>query len=362
MSTLRTLLVEDSENDAELILLALVEAGLSVDLQRVETAEEFRAALTQGSWDLVISDLNLPRFSASAALAMLYQFDCDIPFIVVSGFIGEEAAVAILKAGAHDFVTKDNLSRLAPAIRRELREAENRRAHFQTTIDLIESRRQLRALTGHLQNVREEERAHIARELHDELGQMLTALKMDVAWLNSRCQSCKASGIGSKLAEMGQLIDSTIAAARRISAALRPTMLDDLGLKAAVEWLIEDFAKHNEGINCALRFELGEQDVGDQLATAAFRIVQECLTNISRHAAASTLEVRIGLHEQQLIIHVSDNGRGLPAQATRQGSYGLIGMRERAEALGGTLVLSNQPTGGLSVEANLPLTSTGEQP
>jgi signal transduction histidine kinase len=355
MAALRILLVEDSENDAELILLALAAAGLNANGRRVETETQMRAALGEGGWDLTISDYNLPSFSAAAALAMMQAFDPDIPFIVVSGYIGEEAAVAILKAGAHDFVAKDNLARLAPAIERELREAENRRAHFRATEELIESRRQSRALASHLQTVREEERARIARELHDELGQMLTALKIDVTWLRNRCPACATTDVAPKLADMSGLIDATIAAARRISADLRPTMLDDLGLKAAVEWLLEEFGKRNPEIRCALSLELGEHDIDDRLATAAFRIVQECLTNVARHAQAGAVRVYAGVCLDRLAISVADNGQGLPSAPVRKDSYGLIGMRERAQALGGALTLRGEPAGGLIVEAILPL-------
>lgn len=362
MQTLRILLVEDSANDADLILLALADAGLTVDSRRVDTEAALRAALTEPQWDVVISDFNMPRFSAAAALALLRQFDVDIPFLVVSGFIGEEAAVAILKAGAEDFVAKANLARLAPAIERALREAETRRAHFQATEELVESRRRLRALSAHLQRVREDERAHIARELHDELGQMLTALKMDVSWLRTRCPNCAETSVGPKLAEMAELIDTTIAAARRISADLRPTMLDDLGLKAAIEWLIEEFAKRHATIHCSLVIELGEHKIADNCATAAFRIVQECLTNASRHALASEIHAFVGVRDGKLVVVIRDNGQGLPPPPIRKGSYGLIGMRERAEALGGKFDLRSVPDGGVTVEAKLPLSATEAEP
>lgn len=355
MNALQLLLVEDSENDADLILLTLAEAGLGVDSRRVDTAAEMRAALGEKSWDLVISDFNLPRFSAASALEMLQQFDIDIPFIVVSGFIGEEAAVAILKAGAHDFVAKDNLARLAPAIERELREAETRLAHFRASQELVASRRQLQALSAHLQTVREDERSHIARELHDELGQMLTALKIDVSWLGHRAPECTIPGVAAKLDGMKTLIDETIAALRRISSDLRPVMLDDLGLKAAVEWLVEEFGKRNTDILSDVVLDLRDHDIDDKLATAAFRLVQECLTNACRHAEASEIHVFVGVRDERLVIAVHDNGRGLPQQPIRQGHYGLIGMRERVQALGGGLELRSEPDAGLSVEARIPL-------
>lgn len=359
MEPLRILLVEDSENDADLILLALAEAGLEVEGQRVDTEQAMGAALDEAQWDLVIADFNLPRFSAAAALLALQLRNSDIPFIVVSGFIGEEAAVAILKAGAHDFVKKDNLARLAPAIQRELREAGMRRAHRRAIDEVIESRTQLQALSSHLQTVREEERTHIARELHDELGQLLTALKIDVSWLRNRCQPCETVA-APKLDGMTALIDDSIAALRRIASDLRPVMLDDLGLKAAVEWLVEEFGKRNEAIQVELVLDLGEYELTDLVATAAFRIVQECLTNISRHAEASEIHILIGIRNDRLAIAVRDNGRGLPSQPLPKGHYGLIGMRERAQALGGSLELSSVPDGGVSIEASIPLQSLSQ--
>ncbi len=362
MQPLHLLLVEDSENDAELILLALADAGLAIEASRVETDAELRDALQRTPWDLLIADFNLPSFSAADALAMLQTFAFDIPFIVVSGCIGEEAAVAILKAGAHDFVAKNNLARLAPAIERELREAETRRAHFRATQELVASRLQLRALSSHLQSVREDERTHIARELHDELGQMLTALKIDVSWLRNRWQSSEAAGVDHKLDNMKLLIDDTIAAVRRISSDLRPVMLDDLGLKAAVEWLAEEFGRRNPAIHCELAFALGEHEIADTLATAAFRIVQECLTNVCRHAEASAIQIFVGVRDDNLAITVRDNGRGLPATPAGAGHYGLLGMRERTEALGGRLDLHSVPNGGVSVEASIPLTPESRLP
>lgn len=359
---LRILLIEDSENDADLILLELAESGLEVMARRVETLDAVRAALAHEMWDLVISDFNLPRFSAASALAVLQELDIDIPFIVVSGFIGEEAAVALLKAGAHDFVTKDHLARLAPAIERELKEAANRREHRTAARELLESRRQLQELSAHLQSVREEERAHIARELHDGLGQMLTALKIDATRLHGRVAALDKA-VAQKLDGMAVLIDETIEAVRRISSDLRPVMLDDLGLKAALEWLVEEFAKRHEDIRCELELGIDGQDVTDELATAAFRIVQECLNNAVKHAEASAIRISVGMRDGLIAIAVSDNGRGLPAQpSTGKGGYGLISMRERAQALGGTFSLASIPGGGVAVAAALPLAITGATP
>lgn len=361
MDALRLLLIEDSANDADLILLELAEAGLAIAAHRVETLAQVRAALAGEAWDMVVSDFNLPSFSAAEALALLIERGIDIPFIVVSGFIGEEAAVALLKAGAHDFVAKDNLARLAPAIKRALSDAATRRDHRAAAQQLEESRRQLQALSAHLQTVREEERAHIARELHDELGQMLTALKIDAIRLHARTVPLDKA-VAQTLDGMAALIDETIEAVRRISADLRPVMLDDLGLRAALEWLVEEFAKRHEAIRCELALALDDLDIADSHATAVFRIVQECLTNAARHAQASAIQVSLEARGQHIAIQVRDNGRGLARPGGGKAGFGLIGMRERAQALGGSFQIDSPAGGGTLVSATIPLHNLEERP
>ena len=353
MDALRILLVEDSEDDAELILAELQDRGMNIDSRRVDTATAMREALAESLWDLVISDFNLPRFSAVAALSLLQSSGLDIPFIVVSGFIGEETAVGMMKAGAHDFVMKNKLARLAAAIARELREAELRADHRLAQQQLLDSRRQLQELTGHLQTVREEERTHIARELHDELGQMLTALKMDLA----RVKSLIPAGderLANKTAAMAELIDATLGAVRRIAADLRPVMLDDLGLRAAVEWLLEGFAKRY-GLGFDLEAALEGYPLDDPRATAAFRIVQECLTNVARHAQAAHVAVALSYRNGGLSLSVRDDGKGLePGGDSRRKRYGLVGIRERAAHFGGDMKFVSTPNQGTSIEVSLP--------
>ena len=352
MDALRILLVEDSEDDAELILAELYDRGMTIESRRVDTEAAMRQALAEHRWDLVLSDFNLPRFSAAAALSLLQQSGLDIPFIVVSGFIGEETAVGMMKAGAHDFVMKSNLARLAAAIARELREAELRVAHRRAQQELLDSRRQLQALTSHLQTVREEERTHIARELHDELGQMLSALKMDLARVRGRIPAGDEA-LANKTRAMAELIDATLDAVRRIAADLRPVMLDDLGLRAAVEWLLEGFAKRY-GVGFKLETALDGYRLDDPRATAAFRIVQECLTNVACHAQAAHVVVILSYRDDELSLSVKDDGKGLEQGGGRRNSYGLVGIRERAAHFGGDMKVVSAPGQGTSVEVRLP--------
>ncbi|HTM21559.1 MAG TPA: GAF domain-containing protein [Kofleriaceae bacterium] len=219
----------------------------------------------------------------------------------------------------------------------------------------IERRRldeRMRALTERIEAIREDERTSVAREIHDELGQSLTALKMDVAWLGRRLGGDRA--VADKLTEMSAATDAVIQAVRRISAELRPGILDDLGLQAAVEWQVEEFTRRT-GIACALNSRLGDVQLERELATAVFRIFQEALTNITRHAGATQVTVQLGLERGQVALEVVDDGVGLPEAGSRGGSLGLLGMGERARRLGGECRVTRREPGGTLVSLRLPL-------
>ncbi len=214
---------------------------------------------------------------------------------------------------------------------------------------------ELRALAARLQSVREEERTRVAREIHDELGQALTGIKLELASLirelpgDAKQQSNRAESIM-------KLADETIQTVRRISTELRPGILDDLGLMAAVEWAAEEFQSRT-GTNC--RLDLPEDDIviDRERATALFRILQETLTNVARHANATQVNVRLAKEEGSLILEVHDNGKGISKEELSAGrSLGILGMRERALLLGGRLAVSGAPDEGTTVEVRIPAT------
>jgi PAS domain S-box-containing protein len=212
---------------------------------------------------------------------------------------------------------------------------------------------QLRALTAHVEAIREDERTSVAREIHDVLGQALTALKMDIAWLGRNLD-----GEGSwrpKLGEMSTITDELIDCVRRISADLRPGVLDDLGLGAAIEWQAQEFQRRT-GTTCVVHSNLGEVRFDRDLGTAVFRIFQEALTNVARHANASHVDVRLEQDEGRIRLSVRDDGKGISADAlASSGSLGLLGMRERARRLAGTLVISSNEAAGSCLVLDLPL-------
>lgn len=652
-SKLHILIVEDSEDDAVFVVRELQRGGFEPVVQRVDTAEDFHNALAAGGWDIVIADYNLPQFSAIEALETLQKSGQDVPFLIVSGTIGEDVAVAVMKSGAHDYILKSNLPRLVPAVQRELRDVQVRRErrqaqqeylrmaaivessgdaiigksldgtitswndgakrlfgynadevvgrritmlipqdrldeedrilerlkrggvvdHFETvrickdgrridvsitsspirdksggivgaskiarditerrraqaylaalsklgqslatvstpvdsarvigniadelfgwdafTLDLYSadedhirtvlnvdtingqksdvpstyvgdtpsdvarrviesgaelilreqpkemlpgaiplgnvtrpsaslmfvpirnqtrvigvmsvqsyrskaydqrsletlqtvadycggaferiraredlenSRQQLRALAAHLQSIREEERKLIAREIHDELGQTLTGFKMDLAWMRNRMQSEEWSTIRDSILEkikvMGALLDGTAGLVRKICTELRPGVLDDLGLTAAIEWQAREYQKRT-GIVCDITVDLGDLQVDAERSTALFRIFQEILTNVARHAKATHVGANLGILGHNVLMEVKDNGRGIePDKIGGEKSLGLLGMRERALLFGGHVKIHGSVGKGTTVEVTMPL-SHSESP
>ncbi len=501
---MRVLMVEDSADDAELTLDVLREGGFDVDCLRVETAEAMQDALAGGNWNVVLSDYHLPCFSGDAALSVLKASGLDIPFIIVSGCIGEEAAVGLLKVGAHDFVIKGSAARLVPAVQRGLLEAETRRqfqhaqadleqsearfraiasnlpgmvfqflrqvdgailfpyvsdgsrallgldppalqdtpalfmdliapedkasydqsmvgsatnlapwnwegrimrgAEQQDTnhqspianhqditwislrasprrtsrgevmwdgimaditqnkladIELKRSREKLAELSSYLQQVKEEERAKIAREIHDDIGGMLTAIKCDTLWCTSATprdpKFCR-----EKAAAIDSLVDSVIDSTRRIAMDLRPSILD-CGIVAAVRWQAKEFHAHS-AIPCQVSCDPDEIQLDAERSVAIFRIFQETLTNISKHAKA--LEIRVTLAEAGgwVVLEVADDGRGITDHdMAKPKSFGIHGMRERCHHLGGTLCFASTPGKGTRVTIRIPVNPAQKQ-
>jgi PAS domain S-box-containing protein len=220
---------------------------------------------------------------------------------------------------------------------------------------LLGQQRELRELSARVLEAREDEKTRIARELHDELGQLLTALKMDLAWLRERLPAADAE-LTARAETMGALLDRTVASTRRISADLRPLMLDDLGLADAAAWLVDDFASRS-GITCDIEVagDGAFAGVAGNVATAIYRALQESLTNIAKHARASHAWVALRAADGQVYFEVEDDGRGIAAgEADPQRGLGLKGMRERVAYLGGTLEVSRAQRGGTRVSARVP--------
>lgn len=346
-------MLEDNVADAELVRYALRDGGLNFAIKRVDSKAQYIQELEVNTPDIILLDYALPDFDGFTALTMAQAKHPDIPFIFVTGTLGEEVVIEMLKSGATDYVLKTRLSRLVPAVQRALREASERAERRRTEERLKKSHEQLRALSMYLQHIREDERIRISRQVHDELGQALTGLKMDLYWLSTRLPK-QLRSVREKTKTMSAHIDSTIQTVRRISTELRPGILDDLGLVAALEWQAGEFQKRT-GIKCEVMSELPEALLEEELNTAFFRIFQESLTNVVRHAEATKVEVRLWERDGNLWMEIRDNGRGISeAELSNTKSIGVLGMRERAALLGGELAISGAAGEGTTVRVRIP--------
>lgn len=483
-NTLKLLVVEDSEDDFELLQLSLRSVGYTLQTERVETSSELRQALKK-QWDLVISDHHLPRFSSWEAMKIIKENCPDLPFLILSGTIGEDLAVEAMHAGADDYIMKDKPGRLVPSIRRALETAETRRrrrdaelslqeseARFrglasnlpgmvfqmqyskrggrlqfpyvsagsqrlfglapellsrnpslffdlldpvrqpdflallktandtllnlrwqgstnpdmrlatkwieiaaspretipgevmwdgivmditlqkEAEMELRSSQQQLRELASHIVKVKEEERESIARDLHDDVGSAITAIKYDLAWLKDQSQSDEK--LVHRLQKLDKLADSAAMASSRIVRDLRPPILD-YGIVASLEWLTRDF-RQRLNIRCNFNCSTEEIELSRDAATAVFRIVQEALNNITKHAGADRVQLWLEAKTDTLHLEIGDNGKGLGGQdMQKQGSFGLRGMKERALQLGGALDILSTPNEGTVIKLTLPL-------
>lgn len=219
--------------------------------------------------------------------------------------------------------------------------------------ELQASFEQIRELTEYVQNIREEERAHIAREIHDELGQQLTVLKMDVSWLNKRVGNINEQ-VNNKLLSLTEMLDGTVRTVRRISSELRPSLLDDLGLVAAIDWLLKDFEKRS-GVSTFFDEPAEDLKLSDSTKIALFRIFQESLTNVARHAQAETVHVALKKENGKIILRISDDGIGFDEQTVgEKRTLGILGMKERTAMLGGTYDVKSEPGNGTLVVVSVP--------
>lgn len=226
--------------------------------------------------------------------------------------------------------------------------------------ELRASRERLRSLSVHLQRAREEERTAISREIHDELGQVLATVQLGVSSLAE--EYLDHHHLTGKIAGMETLLTGAIRTVQKISTRLRPAILDELGLAEAIDWQAAEF-RTRTGIACAPEILLLETNFSRDVATAVFRIFQEALTNVMRHAGATAVEVALEERNGRIVLIVADNGRGTAPEQMRDGSsLGITGMRERAYALGGRVRICRSLQGGTAVIAHIPLHTTGEQP
>ena len=273
--------------------------------------------------------------------------------------MGEQRVLVGLRADGEEFPLEASISqvtiegrKLFTVILRDVTERQRARDELEL------SHTRLQELYAAMHEVREAERTRVALELHDELAQWLTALKMDAAWVAARLPP--EPSLGDRMTRILGVIDTTVAAVRRIAADLRPLMLDDLGLVPAIENLLHAFEERT-GVVASLDVAHDDLEVQEPHATAVYRMVQEALTNVARHAQASEVSTTLRFDGARLEVRVRDNGKGLALEAPSSAkSFGLLGIRERAQTLGGAARIHSPSGGGTVVEISLPI--GGERP
>ena len=352
----RILHLEDSRVDHTLVKFALQRAQMNHRLTLVDTMPEFKTELASGDYDLVLADYHLPGFTGLDAWAHVQSTGMDIPFVILSGAIGEAAAVDAMHLGVSDYLLKDNMARLAHVIERALEVSQTRRAKARADVKLAESRQRLAELAEHLQISIEQERADIAREIHDDIGGSLAAVKLDLALLARRAEEPETR---KRLDSALEMLQHALGASQRIMMNLRPPILDQ-GVVAAIQWLASAFERRT-GIRVHVRGSDVQLEVPSDVQLVAYRTAQEAMTNISKHAPTTTsVEIELSDHEGVLTLEVTDNGPGMDSDALHKAtSFGLLGLKERAAKVGGWLDVSSSPR-GTSIILSVPLPS-GEE-
>lgn len=334
---LDVLLVEDSDAEARLLVRTLRRGGFAPVWERVESAVALREALQRRRWQLVIFDASTADLSALEALAICRPIRPEVPFVVLSGTTREEEAIATLRAGATDYVTRETMWRLRVAATRAL-----------------EPQRASAEIRHHVLQAQTAERRRIARAVHDQFGQALTAIKLSLASLRELQGDTRDQMISQCLA----LVDQAAQQARDFSVELSPTVLDELGLPAALRWLVARFQRWADlGFDLVFDLDVARLDrLPFEVEITCFRIAQEALANVTRHAEAHRVQLALHATLSEVSLTISDDGRGFDVdralrRAASGGSLGLIAMREQAELANGELVLDSHPGRGTVVRA-----------
>ena len=358
------ILMVDDEPKNLLALEGLLEP-LGQNLLRAQSGEEALRFVLKHNLAVILLDVRMPGMDGfeTARTIRRRERSRHTPIIFLTGVSTEmEFAFRGYEVGAVDYLIKPlvaevlrskvsvfvDLHKKNAALTNEIKERKVAEAQ------LRESEVKLRALTARLISIREEERARIAREIHDELGQVLTGLKMDVTWLAKRLAGTEKQLV-EKAEGMSHLIDSTMHLIRRISTGLRPEILDDMGLVAAIGWQAKEFQKRM-GMRCRLKLPEDHAVLDNELSTAVFRIFQEILTNIARHAKASSVNVDMSISDELLELKVADDGIGISESQIRgHEALGLLGMQERAQLFGGTVNIQGAAGRGTTVSVSIPM-------
>lgn len=351
MTALHILHLEDNLADHELVEHVLSRQDWDCRLTWVDTLEDFERVLQEQPVDAILADYHLGGFSGMDAWELLQTAGRQLPFIIVSGAIGEATVADAMVRGVSDYVDKNKLARLPMVVQRALDFFATKRAQAQAARELAESRQRLVELTEHLQSSIDRERADIAREIHDDIGGSLAAVKLDLAWIARRVTDAETvSHVQAALA----MAEHALGASQRIMRNLRPAVLDQ-GLMPAVQWLANTFAERT-GVVVKLRGAIKAPQLPKAVEMVAYRTAQEALTNVLKHAQATEVQIDLSDLEGFLTLEVSDNGRGASAEdLAKLRSFGLLGLKERAQTVEGWLDVVTGPNEGMTLILSVPL-------
>lgn len=330
----------------------------SLQLLRVETLESFTNALKQQNFHLILADYRLAGFTALDAWAAMQDNGVRLPFVLLSGAIGETAAVQAIKAGISDYLPKSDLRKLRHVVQRAIEMHKVVLAKELADNELMLSERRLARLAEHLQDTLEEERAAIAREIHDDIGGSLAALRFDLSWIARHNPDPQTQ---THVTSATSMLQHAIEASQRIMRNLRPAILDQ-GLAPALNWLVGDFVRRTQ-LDVSFRSPSQLDHLSKPVQLVAYRTAQEALTNVSKHAQCTKVKVEVSGDEQVLTLEVSDNGRGASARdIAKAHSFGIRGLKERAKTVGGWLDVSSRSGAGMAITLTIPLTDASDQP
>lgn len=347
----RILHLEDSVVDHELVQRALRRSDMAFTIERVEDLDEFHAAIQRQAHDAIVADYRLRGFTAMDAWALMRTVSAPPPFILLSGAIGEAAAVAAIKLGVSDYLQKDDVSKLAHVVQRSIEVQKTRLAKDRADAELALSERRLADFAEHLQATIEQERASIAREIHDDIGGALAAVKLDLAWIGRHVTDANTLQHVQSATEM---VQQALGASQRIMMNLRPAILDQ-GLVAALDWLASGFERRS-GVRTSFRCATSGMNLPKDVQLTAYRTAQEALTNIAKHARCDQVTIELTDSKDVLTLEITDNGQGFPtSMLAKPGAFGLKGLNERAKTVGGWLDVSTAVDRGTSIILSVPL-------
>ena len=346
----KILIVDDNVFDAELMLRELRHQSQIKFTSKTVTDElSFKQALTDFLPDVVYCDLNIsPDFNGVDAVKILKNDYPEVPFVLVTGALNEEVVSICLNQGIDDYVLKTNMSRLPLSLINAIKIRKIELQKKEVYEKLVKSEMQVRNFAKHLNQVLEDERSSIAREIHDELGQQLAGIKIGLSSLKKI--NPEDNSTEDRVNEMMTDVDTTIQSLRKIATQLRPGILDTLGLIPSIVWLGSEFEKKTQ-VNCINMLHVTEQKFEKNISTCFFRICQEALTNISKHAGATEVIIQVNQNKNELVLKISDNGKGIANEKLENPfSMGLLGMRERANIIDAHLSITSAKDMGTTIQ------------